>query len=61
MPTLNDKIDAEIERLMDKIDEWHEGDSNVELHEFLGMTWEEYKVFALKPKTYVRGKLSGVE
>ncbi len=26
----------------DKIDEWHKGDSNLPLHEFLGMTEEEY-------------------
>lgn len=27
----------------DLIDQWHEGDDGVELHEFLGMTWDEYK------------------
>lgn len=26
----------------DLIDEWHEGNSNLPLHEFLGMTKEEY-------------------
>lgn len=26
----------------DAVDAWHEGGSNVELHEFLGFTWEEY-------------------
>lgn len=34
----------------DKIDEWHElygpdEDSNIELHDFLGLSWEEYSVF----------------
>jgi len=30
------------ENIHDLIDEWHEGDSNQELHEFLGFTFEEY-------------------
>lgn len=34
----------------DKIDEWHElygpdEDPNIELHDFLGLSWEEYSVF----------------
>jgi len=29
----------------DYIDEWHNGDSNKELHEYLGMTWDEYKIY----------------
>lgn len=29
----------------DYIHEWHNGDSELELHEFLGMTEDEYKVF----------------
>ena len=33
------KIDNKID---DKIDEWHNGDSDVPLHEFLGMTFGEY-------------------
>lgn len=31
----------------DWIDRWHEGDGKVSLHEFLGMTWEEYGNFGL--------------
>lgn len=31
----------------DWIDRWHEGDSKVSLHEYLGMTWEEYSNFGL--------------
>jgi len=31
----------------DWIDRWHDGDSKVELHEYLGMTWEEYANFGL--------------
>jgi len=30
------------ENIHDLIDEWHNGDSNQELHEFLGFTFEEY-------------------
>jgi hypothetical protein len=26
----------------DLIDEWHEGDYDMPLHQFLGMTWGEY-------------------
>ncbi|QFP97348.1 hypothetical protein SEA_SPILLED_33 [Streptomyces phage Spilled] len=29
----------------DLIEEWHEGDSPLPLHEFLGMTSEEYDLF----------------
>ena len=29
----------------DLIDEWHEGDSELPLHEFLGWTEEEYKAW----------------
>jgi hypothetical protein len=31
--------------LDDLIDEWHDGDYDIPLHEFLGMTWEEYKTW----------------
>ncbi len=29
--------------LLDKIDEWHESDSKLPLHEYLGWTREQYK------------------
>lgn len=29
----------------DKIDEWHDGNSPMPLHEFLGMTKDEYSIF----------------
>lgn len=35
------------EEVMDKIDEWHEGNSELELHEFLGWTWEDYGRWAM--------------
>lgn len=31
------------ENIHDLIDKWHESGSNQELHEFLGLTFEEYK------------------
>jgi|SRR5690606_17839685 len=32
------------------VDMWHEDqDTELELHEYLGMTWEEYSVWATKP------------
>lgn len=34
----------------DWIERWHEGDSNLQLHQFLGMTWEEYGNWGLAPK-----------
>lgn len=31
-----------LEDMDDFIDEWHDGDYHNELHEFLGMSWDEY-------------------
>jgi hypothetical protein len=44
--------DASLDEIDDYIDEWHDSDSdiNLELHEFLGMSWEEYSLWAVKPK-----------
>lgn len=33
----------------DFIDEWHDGDSDISLHEYLGMTHEEYKYWLENP------------
>jgi type II restriction/modification system DNA methylase subunit YeeA len=39
--------------LPDEIDDfiefWHNSDSSVELHEFLGLTWEEYSLWVANP------------
>lgn len=35
----------------DAIDAWHESDSNLELHEWLGMTWEKYRRFVERMST----------
>lgn len=29
----------------DLVDEWHKGDSDLPLHEYLGMTWDEYQAW----------------
>lgn len=29
----------------DYIDSWHDGDSKLTLHEYLGLTWEQYKKY----------------
>ena len=43
--------DASLDEIDDYIDEWHDSDLdiNLELHEFLGMSWEEYSLWAVKP------------
>ncbi len=43
-----DVLADEIDHFVDK---WHddEGEQNQTLHEFLGMTWEEYSLWATKP------------
>ncbi|MFB6860487.1 hypothetical protein ACFCZQ_09320 [Streptomyces virginiae] len=34
------------------IDAWHDGEgAELELHEFLGMTWDEYRLWVEKPVT----------
>ena len=38
--------DANYGDIDDYINAWHEGDSTLALHEFLGMTWREYRVWA---------------
>lgn len=37
--------DALLEEIEDYVDEWHEGDSEEGLHEYLGMTEEEYAIW----------------
>lgn len=37
------------DQIDDFIDLWHEGGSELSLHEFLGMTWEEYSAWVVNP------------
>jgi len=43
--------DTSLDEIDDYIDKWHDSDSdiNLELHEFLEMSWEEYSLWAIKP------------
>lgn len=38
-----------IEEIDDFIDEWHESAREIELHEFLGMSWKEYSAWVAEP------------
>ncbi|MEU6228328.1 hypothetical protein [Streptomyces sp. NPDC047042] len=33
------------------VDSWHESDSDLELHDYLGLTWDEYRLWVEKPNT----------
>lgn len=33
------------------VDSWHYGETELPLHEFLGMTWDEYRLWVEKPNT----------
>lgn len=37
------------DEIEDFIEEWHDSDSAVELHEYLGMTWDEYSLWVSEP------------
>lgn len=43
--------DAFLDEIDDYIDAWHDDDTleNVELHEYLGMTWQEYSLWVTNP------------
>jgi len=45
--------DASLDEIDDYIDAWHDSDSDseLELHEYLGMTWKEYSIWAIKPSS----------
>jgi hypothetical protein len=45
-----------LEDYEDKIDEWHDGDSKLKLHEYLGLTWEEYSGM-IRPSELLTSKL----
>lgn len=38
-----------IDEIDDFIDEWHEFAQEMELHEFLGMNWEDYSAWVTEP------------
>ncbi len=42
---------AGISDIDDYVDSWHDGSSDLDLHEFLGMTWDEYRLWVERPNT----------
>ena len=48
------KGEASPEEIDDYVDRWHEQPSKKELHEFLGMTWDEYSVWINDPDFLLR-------
>jgi len=46
---------ASLDEIDNYIDAWNDGDSDteIELHEHLGMTWKEYSIWAIKPSFLV--------
>lgn len=36
------------------IDQWHTGNSDLPLHTYLGMSWEEYKAWIESPDSLLR-------
>ncbi|MBL0264839.1 MAG: hypothetical protein IPQ05_13460 [Leptospiraceae bacterium] len=40
-----------IDDIDDFIDKWHESESSLTLHEYLGMTHDEYKLWPEKPES----------
>lgn len=36
------------------VDRWHQGRSNLDLHDFLGMTWDEYSAWVRTPSLLPR-------
>ena len=56
--------DALIEDIDDYIDDWHQGDSSLSLHEFLGMTRSEYHLWVEDPSYLpyiVNARVRGLE
>ncbi|WP_406725491.1 hypothetical protein WJ438_13690 [Streptomyces sp. GD-15H] len=33
------------------VDAWHDSDSDLSLHEYLGLTWDEYRLWVEKPES----------
>ncbi|MGD6943438.1 hypothetical protein ACQCT6_15570 [Cytobacillus gottheilii] len=46
--------EALIDEIDDYVDEWHEGDSDRELHEYLGLSELEYSLFVEKGDAFLK-------
>ena len=42
--------DALLDEIDDYIDKWHDGDSELPLHTYLGMSWDEYTLWIESPE-----------
>jgi len=42
--------DVRIEAIDDFVEKWHESETSMPLHEYLGFTWDEYKLWAEQPQ-----------
>jgi hypothetical protein len=40
---------AKLSDIDDYIDRWHDGSSTLQLHDFLGLTWDEYAAWVNDP------------
>lgn len=54
---LRGEIFEPVSAIDDYIDRWHEEDNELPLHEWLGMTWDEYSLVVRNPK-YLRAVLA---
>lgn len=52
---INDEI--EFEKIDDFVDEWHEGDSELPIHEYLGLSEQEYAMWVETTDGFLRGYL----
>lgn len=41
--------DRMLDEIDDAVDDWHDGDTGVALHDFLGMSRDEYSLWVLNP------------
>jgi hypothetical protein len=41
--------ECDLSRIDDEIDAWHEADTTIPLHEWLGLTADEYQIYVEKP------------
>jgi hypothetical protein len=45
---------AALHQIDDFVDAWHESDGSVALHDYLGMTMEEYALWVSEPESLAR-------
>jgi hypothetical protein len=53
-PTYLDQVlegEALLSDIDDFVERWHQGDAAEALHEYLGMTWDEYRLWTERPES----------